>query len=113
MGSAVAPPLPTRTSPRSALRSRHVDAGASWVLELSGEADIATSGLLREELAHLLTMKREHVVVDLTSLAFCDVACAHLILTARSILPCSVTGATGSVKRVFDLVDALRVPRHL
>ena len=51
---------------------------------------------------------REDSMVDVTKLSFCDVASAHLILTARRTIPVTVTGATGSVERVFDLVDVLK-----
>jgi anti-anti-sigma regulatory factor len=78
------------------------------MLELSGEADIATLGLLRQELARLATLQRADVVVDVTGLAFCDVASAESILAARRTNPVTVIGASGTVKRVFDLLDALQ-----
>jgi anti-anti-sigma regulatory factor len=83
--------------------------------ELSGEADLATMRLLRHELALLATREHADVVVDVTGLAFCDVASAELILAARRTHAVTVTGATGTVKRVFDLLDALQLqclPRH-
>jgi anti-anti-sigma regulatory factor len=84
-----------------------------WALELSGEADIATLAMLGAELADAVRKDREDLVVDLTGLRFCDVHSAHLILTARRPKPVSLTGASGSVKRVFDLLDALHVaPDH-
>ena len=115
MGS-VATPVWSRSRSDFTLRARHLDDGAVWLLELTGEADIATSALLRQELALLAATNRADAVVDVTSLTFCDVASAHLILTARRTKPLAVRGATGSVKRVFDLLDALRMqrqPRHL
>jgi anti-anti-sigma regulatory factor len=87
-----------------------------WVLELSGEADIATLGLLRQELAHLATTNTGEAVVDVTRLKFCDVAAAQMILVAECTIPFTLRGATGPVKRVFDLLDALqkqRLPHHL
>lgn len=101
----------TRTKSYATLRVRHLDGGASWMLELSGEADIATVGLLGQELAHAATMQRADVVVDLSGLGFCDVASAELILSARRSHLVTLIGATGSVKRVFDLLDALQVRR--
>jgi anti-anti-sigma regulatory factor len=85
------------------------------MLELSGEADIATLGLLKQELARVATLQRPDVVVDVTGLAFCDVASAELILATRRTNPVTVIGARGTVKRVFDLLDALqrqRLPRY-
>ena len=115
MGSVATPQWsPTRSD--FTLRARHLDAGAVWLLELSGEADLATSTLLRQELMLLAATDLEDAVVDVTSMTFCDVASAHLILTARRTKPLTVRGATGSVKRVFDLLDALRMrrqPRYL
>jgi hypothetical protein len=86
-----------------------VDRGDSWALELSGEADIASLPMLTEELADAVGMDRDDLVVDVTGLRFCDVRSAHLILTARGPRPVSLTGAAGSVKRIFDLVDTLHV----
>ena len=111
MGS-VAPPLwsPPRTD--LTLQARHREDGAVWRLELSGEADIATLALLRQEVALLTAMDRADAVVDVTHLTFCDVASAHLILSARRTKPLTLRGATGSVARVFDLLDALRMQRR-
>ncbi|HEV7194296.1 MAG TPA: STAS domain-containing protein [Pedococcus sp.] len=91
------------------LRARHSDRGRLWVVDLVGEADLATCELLEAEL-HLATgMGRESVVLDLTRLRFCDVYCARLILAAAS----TVAGATGPVRRVFEFLDPLqRVPRY-
>jgi anti-anti-sigma regulatory factor len=115
VGSVITP-LCSRRSEYLTLRARHLDGGACWVLELSGEADIATLGLLRQELAHLATRNPGDAVVDVARLEFCDVASAQLILGARRRIPSTLRGATGSVKRVFDLLDALqrqRLPHYL
>ncbi len=81
------------------------------MLELSGEADIATVALLRQELTELVRSGCEHAVLDVTELTFCDVASTRLIFTARRLMPVTVTGATGSVQRVFDLMEALQAQR--
>jgi ABC-type transporter Mla MlaB component len=106
MGS-VATRLSSRTVSFGTLRARHLD-GEHWVLELSGEADITTMDMLRRELAQVAVRDRQDSEVDVTRLSFCDVASAHLLLTAQRTIPVTLTGATGSVKRVFDLVGALR-----
>ena len=110
MGTVVATPLSSRTVSCATLRARHLD-GSPRVLQLFGEADIATLAMLRRELAHLAATHQEDVVVDVAGLTFCDVASAHLILTARRRVPVTLSGATGSVKRVFDLVSALQAQR--
>jgi anti-anti-sigma regulatory factor len=107
MGPVITPQW-SRTRSCATLSARHRDGGASWLLELSGEADIATLGLLRRELAQMARMQRADVVVDVTGLAFCDVASAESILAARRTNPVTVIGARGTVKRVFDLLDALQ-----
>jgi anti-anti-sigma regulatory factor len=115
MGSALTP-LCSRRREYLTLWARHLDGGAFWVLELSGEADIATLGLLRQELAHLATTNTGEAVVDVTRLEFCDVAAAQMILVAACTIPFTLRGAAGPVKRVFDLLDALqkqRLPHHL
>jgi hypothetical protein len=111
MGS-VATPLWSPTRSDFPLRARHCEEGDAWLLELSGEADIATAALLRQELALLAATDRDDVVVDVTRLTSCDVASAHLILTARGTTPVTVRGATGSVKWMFDQLDALRMQRQ-
>ena len=114
MGSVVTPSW----SPAlrcATLRARHRGA-STWVLELAGEADIATELLLEHELAQLVAGCSEQAVVDVTWLSFCDIASAHLILTTRRWVPVSVVGATRSVQRVFDLLDlvqAQRLPHYL
>lgn len=110
MGS-VATHVWSQTRSCATLCARHGDCKASWVLELSGEADIATLALLRQELAHMVAVQPADVVVDVTALAFCDVASAELILAARRTSPVRVVGATGSVKRLFDLLDRLKEQR--
>jgi STAS domain-containing protein len=115
MGSDAALPG-SSTRSEATLQARHLDDGESWLLELSGEADIATAALLRHELALLATTSRADAVVDVTRLAFCDVASAHRILTARRTRPVTVRGATGGVRRMFVLLEALqaqRLPRYL
>ena len=73
----------SQTTSCATLRARHLDEGRCWLLELSGEADVATRRLLRDELARLLAVDRDERVVDVSNLAFCDVASAHQLLTAR------------------------------
>jgi hypothetical protein len=62
---SVATPLWSRTVSCSTLRARHRD-GASRVLELSGEADLATIEMMRRELTVLTTPARPDAVVDVT-----------------------------------------------
>lgn len=109
MRSGLAVQRPSRTRSCATLSARHLDAGNRWVLLLSGEADVATEVMLREELAYTLTVDADHVVVDLRELAFCDVACAHLLLRTRRAVPVTLTGATGSVRRILELLDTLQV----
>ncbi|HET7822547.1 MAG TPA: STAS domain-containing protein [Ornithinibacter sp.] len=110
MGTVVATPLWSRTVSCATLRARHRD-GRPWVLELSGEADIATLEMLRRELELLTTLGHTTAEVDVTDLTFCDVASAHLLLTARRRVPLVLTGAAGSVRRLFDLLDVLQAQR--
>ena len=108
MGSVVATPPWSQNRSCATLRARHLDGSSSWILELSGEADIATLALLRQELAHMAARDPDGVVVDVARLAFCDVASAELIQAARRTRPVTVIGATGEVERLFDLLDALQ-----
>jgi anti-anti-sigma regulatory factor len=110
MGHVVATPLWSRTVSSATLRARHRD-GPTGVLVLSGEADIATLAMLRRELDLLTTADHADAEVDVSDLTFCDVASAHLLLTAQQRVPLVVRGATGPVKRLFDLLDALQSQR--
>jgi anti-anti-sigma regulatory factor len=115
MGS-VSTPAWSPMSSSATLRALHKCREDTWVLELSGEADITTLDLLRGALGQLATIHGQDVVVDVGKLGFCDVASAHLILTARRMMPITLSGATGSVERVFALMEALqrqRLPRYL
>ena len=102
--SVVAKPVLLPTRSYATLSARHRDGGSRGVLELSGEADIATLFLLGDDLAEAVRLHPDHLVVDVSELRFCDVHSAHMILTASRMSPITVTGATGSVKRVFDLL---------
>jgi anti-anti-sigma regulatory factor len=84
----------------------HEDRGSAWVLSLSGEADLFTQGLLEDQLDTALAMGRESLVLDVRRLTFCDVACAQRVLAATRTGSATLLGASGEVKRVFELLDA-------
>ena len=100
----------SQTRSCATLQARRLDEGPTGVLELAGEADLTTIDLLTNELERMLALHRKHIVVDVSGLSFCDSASAHLLLAARRDGSATLTGATRSVKRVFDLMDALEVP---
>ena len=104
MGAVQASP---RTRVRATLSAVHRDGGPRGVLELSGEADIATMTLLRVELDRAVRRHPEHLVVDVSTLRFCDVRCARLILSACRTTGASLTGASGTVQRVLELVGSI------
>jgi anti-anti-sigma regulatory factor len=88
------------------LQIQHRAEGPVSVLVMVGEADLATRSLLERELAGLGTDHHE-TVIDVSGLAFCGVDCAQLVLAAAVRATVAVVGATGSVKRVFDLLDPM------
>jgi anti-anti-sigma regulatory factor len=91
----------------------HTDRGPVWVVELYGEADLATWGLLQDELDRAAQMDRDTVVLDVTHLRFCDVHCAQMILAAAATTRMIIAGASGPVGRVFEVLDpAQRMPRY-
>jgi STAS domain len=95
------------------LQTQQLDHGSLWVLQLTGEADLATRSMFEEELAEAVAMHRERVVLDVTRLRFCDVGSAELVLTTARTTPISLAGAAGPVKRVFEMLDPLeRAPRY-
>ena len=97
-----------RTTSCALLTARRVEDAGALVLELSGEADISTVEMLTEELAQVVALNRDDVVVELSHLTFCDIESAHSIMTARRMTPFTVSGATGTVQRVFDLLGTLQ-----
>ena len=112
----IAPPTWSLTRSCATLQARHHNGGALWTLELSGEADLTTLDLLEQEIREMASTGRGDAVVDLSGLAFCDVASAHLLLTAGRENPVTLIGATRTVRRVLDLVEALQVhglPRNV
>lgn len=95
------------------LRATHADHGPVWVVDLLGEADLATWDLLEQELDRAARMDRDKVVLNLTRLRFCDVHCAQLILAAATTTQLIIAGASGPVRRVFEVLDpAQRLPRY-
>ena len=100
MGSVSTPEWSPMSS-SATLRARHQCREDTWVLELSGEADMATWGLVRMVGAQMATVTDRCIVVDVGNLDFCDVTSAHLIMGTRQDIPVSVSGATGSVRRVW------------
>ena len=101
---------PQQTRQCATLWAGHVDDGDVWTLELSGEADIATLPMLREELAEGLRVNRARFVIDMAGLRFCDVGSAELIMSVSRSSSVSLSGVAGMVKRVFDLLDPEWLP---
>lgn len=90
-----------------AFGARLSDQSASVVLELCGECDIASDHLLEPALTHALHAARERgsLVVDVSQLSFCDAHSAGLVMKASTTIRTVLSGAHGTVKRVFDLID--------
>jgi anti-anti-sigma factor len=87
-------------------RLRERDRG--WVLELTGECDMAVADALDRALAAATTAALDcgkALVIDVHGLSFCDAQCTGLILKTARNVRVVLAGAEGSVKRVFDLLD--------
>jgi hypothetical protein len=83
------------------------------LLRLSGEADLMTREDLRRELLQAETLHPNCLVLDVTELRFCDVGCAELILWSAQRTPIIMVGATGTVERLFQILDPKgTVTRH-
>jgi hypothetical protein len=91
--------------PPAPLRAERRDDEPIGVLKLSGEADLLTRELLRRELSRAQMMHPRCLVLDVTSLRFCDVGCAELILWSARRTPIIVVGAAGTVERIFQILD--------
>ena len=101
---------------RSGLAVTHQDRGSLWILTLAGEADVATRDVLVRGLHEALSEEREVLVVDVSTLEFCDSRCATVVIEANCNAPQTqviLVGGRGMVSRVFDLLDpAGTLPRH-
>lgn len=111
--------LPTVATDTSTLTGVHlVHYRDVLTARLLGEADLVTEPVLRQILAGALNAAAEpsgrpgtplHLVLDLTELSFCDVRCigvlSETLVRGRSAgVPVSVTGASMTVERVWDLL---------
>lgn len=89
------------------------DLGRFHVLDIAGECDMSTEADLRTALDEAPTAESGALILDLSRLAFCDGACAAIILAAGQGTDLVVTGAAGVTARVFDVLDPTEtVPRH-
>jgi anti-sigma B factor antagonist len=61
-----------------------VDRGASHVLELVGELDMATAGQVRDVLRDLTLHRGQQLIIDLVGLGFCDSSGMTALITART-----------------------------
>ena len=103
--SRFSPQLVADERPSWMLRVRHDDCGAVWVLTLVGESDLASRDVLAHELEAAENRHRERLVLDVSRLLFCDAASVELIVGAARRTWVGMTGATTSVRRVFELLD--------
>lgn len=103
------------------LRVRHREEGPLRVMQLCGEADLATRTVLQAELEAALHpeldtvpgSERVRVVVDLSGLRFCDVHSARMILRSAPVGRLALVGAAGPVERVLRILDPSEVvPRY-
>ena len=82
--------------------------GPNTTVRLSGELDIATAAVARATLQDLVaTDSPSHVVVDMSALAFVDVAGLGVLLFARKALGgrLALLHPSAMVRRVIDLLD--------
>ena len=98
--------LPNSAVPEPFRANLHHES-VTWVLELSGECDLASVGALRASLADAEDAARggAGLVLDVSRLTYCDVRSAGLILQTSTAVRTLPSGADGIVKRVFDLTD--------
>jgi anti-anti-sigma factor len=89
----------------SSLSAVHYDDGAVWVVELFGEADVSTRRTLEEALTRGLSRGRGAMLLDVSHLTFCDAACVGAVLDANTDGGVVLAGASGSVSRVFEILD--------
>jgi anti-anti-sigma factor len=84
------------------------------VLGLSGECDVATRHQLENALAQALSARGlEPLILDLSTLEFCDVGCTRMVCEAGRQGRVALAGLSGTVGKVFGLLDPDHwVPRY-
>jgi anti-sigma B factor antagonist len=86
----------------------------SYVVSVSGELDVATAGLLSEELDRTVERGARRVIVDLIGLTFIDsVALGVLMQGARRLRAdggvCVVVSQDPRILRVFEITGLTRI----
>ncbi len=86
--------------------------GASWVVRVRGEVDMATSPALESEFDTVLAATPERVGVDLGEVSFLDSSGIRVLLVARQRLAdadatLAVDRMSDPVQRVFEIAGVL------
>jgi anti-anti-sigma factor len=108
MSARAGPPAPEPGS-SAELRIRIDEAGGVTVLVLTGELDMTVAAQLSDALTTRCPLPEGRLVVDLSGLAFMDLAGLHRLLCAHSRLleegraGIIVRGASGTVRRIFEV----------
>lgn len=95
-------------SPHDAASRRVTTPGATLVIPVPGELDLAEAPALRERLLAAVTAGYDDVVLDLSGTTFVDSSGLSVIITAYKRLQAQggrlrVTGAAGLVRSVLDV----------
>jgi anti-sigma B factor antagonist len=99
---------------RSTLGLQVLDCGGSALISVSGELDVATSGLLHALLDDVLRARRRprlsRLVLDLRELSFVDACGVAPVLHARAVLArrggtLELRRPSRAVRRVLQLLD--------
>jgi len=94
------------------LTVRDVGSSGRHRLLLSGELDIASAPMLEATLASVTAKGASEVVLDLTELTFMDSTGLRAVLSLHELCSqegyaFSLTGANGSVQRLFELTGVV------
>jgi len=105
---------PGERAPGQLALSEHRGEG-TLVLELAGELDLATAGLMREALERMQLEQPELVVIDLSGLSFIDSTGIRVIVSAYQRLQdaprprLEIRPGNRAIQRVFQITGLDRV----
>jgi anti-anti-sigma regulatory factor len=102
------------TTSQAMLFSVHRESEPDCVrMRLVGELDYASVRLFQAELDHTDALPVSSIILDVSELCFLDLAGMRAIMSVFDREPwrnASLVGATGSVRRLIELVAKLRPP---
>lgn len=111
MNDQVWPPMPELDTSAAGLRIQIVEVDGVTVVFVAGDLDLTATAQMSDALKTGCSVARNRLVVDVSGLAFIDLAGLGVLVNTHNRLlrwgraGIAVRGASGIVRRVFELVE--------